>query len=455
MKRQPWKAATVLSLALLTTACGGNAAPATNSAATPGSTDAPSSNAAAETAKPVSQEPVTLTFYSYNLAIASQAEGTEKLIREFEEAYPHISIEAVPVPSPDINAKVQADIVAGTAPDIAQLVFDGLDFAVHNFNAKPLEDIVSAEQLAADFEGFSPNGLQLGQLDGKTYGLPFTFSTPVLFYNARLFEEAGLDAERPPTTWAEAQQYGLQIAEKTGTAGIHVGGSAGNDWIVQGLIGSNGGQVLSDDRQTIRFGEPEVIGAIEMWQELIASGAGSKMNDGEAIEAFTQGKVGMLLFTSALQSSFIAASEAGGWELKAAKMPSFDDKPTAPVNSGSALFILSDDEVKQQAAYEFLKFATSERGYTIITSELGYLPLRPAILEDPRYLKDWVAANPLVQPNLEQLERLQQWVSFPGPNWRQIENILLESVAKAILSPADQVAGIMQDGQQRAQALVQ
>lgn len=436
-----------MSLALITTACSGNAGMKDGGSETSGNAQPQAESAA--------NEKVKLTFYSYNLAIASQIEGTEKLISEFEAAYPHIDIEAVPVASTDINAKVQADIVAGTAPDIAQLVFDGLDFAVNNFNAKPLEDIVSAEQLAADFEGFSPNGLRLGQLNGKTYGLPFTFSTPVLFYNAKLFEEAGLDPNRPPATWAEAKEYGLQIAGNTAASGMHVGGAAGNDWIVQGLIGSNGGKVLSDDRKTIMFGEDEAIGAVAMWQDLIHSGANSKMNDGEAIEAFSQGKIGMLLFTSALQSAFVAASEAGGWELKAAKMPAFEGKPTAPVNSGSALFILSDDEAKQKAAYEFLKFATSERGYTIITSELGYLPLRPAIVEDPQYLKEWVEQNPLVQPNLEQLEHLQQWVSFPGPNWKQIENILLDAVSKAILSDAGDVAGIMKDAQQRAQMLVQ
>lgn len=436
-----------MSLALITTACSGNAGMKDGGSETSGNAQPQAESAA--------NEKVKLTFYSYNLAIASQIEGTEKLISEFEAAYPHIDIEAVPVASTDINAKVQADIVAGTAPDIAQLVFDGLDFAVNNFNAKPLEDIVSAEQLAADFEGFSPNGLRLGQLNGKTYGLPFTFSTPVLFYNAKLFEEAGLDPNRPPATWAEAKEYGLQIAGNTAASGMHVGGAAGNDWIVQGLIGSNGGKVLSDDRKTIMFGEDEAIGAVAMWQDLIHSGANSKMNDGEAIEAFSQGKIGMLLFTSALQSAFVAASEAGGWELKAAKMPAFEGKPTAPVNSGSALFILSDDEAKQKAAYEFLKFATSERGYTIITSELGYLPLRPAIVEDPQYLKEWVEQNPLVQPNLEQLEHLQQWVSFPGPNWKQIENILLDAVSKAILSDAGDVAGIMKDAQQRAQTLVQ
>ncbi|MCA0756403.1 ABC transporter substrate-binding protein [Paenibacillus sp. N4] len=442
-------AATLVSLSLLATACGnaGTGSNANTNAGTNSANAAGAGNAA-------SNDQVTLKFYSYNLAIASQVPGTEKLIKEFEDAHPNIKIDAVPVASTDINAKVQADIVAGSAPDIAQLTFDGLDFAVNNFNAKPLEDIVPADELQSNFEGFSQNGMKLGQLNGKTYGLPFTFSTPVLFYNSKIFQDAGLDPAAPPATWEQVKEYGLQIAEKTGLTGAHVGGAAGGDWIIQALIGSNGGQALSEDRKTIKFGEPEAAGAIQMWQDLIKSGANSKLNDGEAIEAFSQGKVGMLLFTSALQSSFVAASQAGGWELKTAKMPAFGDKPTTPVNSGSALFILTDDKAKQQAAWEFLKFVTSERGYTIITSEIGYLPLRPSIVDDPKYLKDWVEANPLVKPNLEQLDSLQPWVSYPGANWKQIETILNDSVSKAIVSDGD-VATIMQDAQKRAQALIQ
>ncbi|THF74722.1 ABC transporter substrate-binding protein [Cohnella fermenti] len=451
-------AASALSLSLLAlTACGnsGTGSNASN-AATESSASANAAGAAASpssSSSSSSDEKVTIKFYSYNLATAGQKEGTQKLIDEFEAENPNITIEGIPVASTDINAKVQADIAAGSPPDVAQLVFDGLDFIANNFGAKPLEDIVPADELAAAFEGFNPNGLKLGQLNGKTYGLPFTFSTPVLFYNSSLFEKAGLDPAFPPTTWAEVKEDALAIADATGTTGVHIGGSVGNDWLVQAIIGSNGGKVLSDDRTTIEFGSNEAIDAIKMWQDMVLSGANSKMNDGEAIEAFTQGKLGMILFTSALQNMFIGAAQAGGWELQAAQMPSFGDKTTTPVNSGSALFILSDDKAKQEAAWKFLKFVTSERGYTIITSEIGYLPLRPSIVEDPAYLKDWVEQNPLIKPNLAQLERLTPWVSYPGSNWYQIETILLEAVQKAIQSK-DDVSKIMQDAQKRAQDLM-
>ncbi len=396
---------------------------------------------------------VTIRFYSYNLGNAAFGPGTEKLIAEFMAANPNITVEGVPVPGAEMTARVQADIVAGTPPDVAQLIFDGLDFIATNFNAKPLEAIVPPEELAQHFEGFSPNGLQLGRLNEQTYGLAFTFSTPVLFYNASLFEAAGLDPDAPPTTWAEVKEYALQIAEATEADGVHIAGLGGFDWIIQALIGSNGGQVLSDDRATIEFGSEAAIGAISMWQDLVQSGAHSKLTDNEIVESMFTGNLGMYLQSSALQRTLIANAESNGWELRAAPMPAFGELATTPVNSGSALFIFSDDPVKQRAAWEFLKFVTSERGYTIITSDIGYLPLRPAIVEDPAYLKDWADANPLVFPNLEQLTRLRAWVSYPGPNWRQIETILLETVQQAVTSDGD-VAALMTDAADRAQALM-
>lgn len=398
-------------------------------------------------------ETVTIRFYSYNLGNATFGPGTEQLIAEFMELNPNIIVEGVAVPGAEMTARVQADIAAGTPPDVAQLIFDATDFIVNNFNAVPLESIVPPDELAAHYEGFSPNGLRLGQLNDQTYGLAFTFSTPVLFYNADVLRAAGLDPENPPTTWEGVKQAALTITETTDFEGVHIAGLGGFDWMIQSLINSNGGSVMNDDRTEIAFGSEEAIGAISMWQDLVLSGAHTRLTDGEIVEAMFAGQVGFYLQTSALHFGMSNAAREAGWELRATAMPAFGDQPTVPVNSGSALFVLSDDPVRQRASWEFLKFVTSERGYTIITSQLGYLTLRPAIVEEPEYLQEWAQENPYIFVNLEQLTRLEPWASYPGPNWRQIETILLESVQAAVTSDGD-VATLMTDAAARAQALM-
>ena len=58
-------------------------------------------------------------------------------------------------------------------------------------------------------ERFNPNVLAVAQdADGKVYGVPFAAYGIGLHYNRQLFEEAGLDPDAPPTTWAEVRDGG-------------------------------------------------------------------------------------------------------------------------------------------------------------------------------------------------------------------------------------------------------
>tara|TARA_R110002020_G_scaffold14693_6_gene52164 strand:- start:3228 stop:4532 length:1305 start_codon:yes stop_codon:yes gene_type:complete len=415
-----------------------------------------SSAVLAQTMAPSIDQPVTITFYNYNLGSAGiGADATRKLIAEFMAANPNVTVEGVPYSAAD-GSRIQADLAAGLPVDLVQTVFSDLDFAVTNWGAQALEDVAPAEEIAAHFEGMSPNGLKLGVLNGKTYGLAYTFSTPVLFYNADLFTAAGLDPNAPPKTWDDVKQAALTIKEKTGAMGFTAGalgsGAGGSDWMFQGIVRSNGGEVISRDRTTLKFGEPEAIAALQTLRDLYDAGVYENVDFNGALENMAAGKMAMYLQTSALQAALVAGA-TGKYDLRATTMPAFGDKPTRPNNSGSALTIHASDPLKQRAAWELMKFLTSKHGYTVITSEIGYLPLRTDIVDDPEYLGEWVKAHPLVQPNLDQLARLEPWDAIPGPNYRQIVKMMIEAGEMAVFGGAD-VASTMADAQANAQALM-
>lgn len=399
-------------------------------------------------------QPVTIRFYNYNLASAGiGAEATQKLINEFMEANPDVTVEGVPYSSAD-GSRIQADLAAGQAVDLVQTVFSDLDFSINNFGAQALEDIAPTDEIKAHLEGMHPNGTKLGVLNGKTYGLAYTFSTPVLFYNADLFREAGLDPDQAPKTWAEVKDAALAIEDKTDAEGFTAGitGPGAVDWLFQGVVRSNGGEVISRDRTTLKFAEPEAIEAVSMLRNLYDAGAYEQYDSTAAVDAMSSGSLGMYLQTSALQGGLVAGAE-GNFELRSAAMPQFGDKPTRPNNSGSALTIHTTDPLKQRAAWELMKFLTSEHGYTVITSEIGYLPLRPSIVNDEKYLAGWIAEHPLVAPNLEQLDRLEPWDPMPGPNYRQIVKTMMDAVEMAVFGGAD-VEATLADAQANAQALM-
>jgi len=397
--------------------------------------------------------PVTITFYNYNLATASAgADATRELIAKFEEENPHIKVETVGVPSNEIVTRLQADMAAGQQPDVAQLVFRDLIYIASDLGANALEDMAGPEGYAALTEGMIPRGLDLGKVDGKTYGLAYTFSTPVLFYNADLFRAAGLDPANPPRTWAEVKVAAEAIVEKTDAEGFFPGayGPSDGTFVYQAILMSNGGQVR--DGNTLTFADANGIEAVQMLRDMVDSGAHAQIDTAAATEAMSAGKLGMFLYTSAVQNSLSSAAE-GNWELQVAAMPGFGDKPTAPTNSGSALYSFSKDPIKQRASYELMKFLTSKYGYTIITSKIGYLPLRLDIVDDPAFLGPWTADHPLIRPNLEQLERLTPNVAFPGPNYRQAESMMKEAVTEAVMGDGN-VTDVLTFAQDNAQALM-
>ena len=404
----------------------------------------------------LAQQQDALRFYNYNLASAGiGADATRKMLDAFAGAHPQRAVEGVPVPVSELMGRIQADMVAGIGPDVAQLAFSGLAYARDYLGAVALEDAVPQEELDAHLAGMVANGVRLGQLDGKTYGLAYVFSTPVLFYNADLFRAAGLDPDTPPANWEEIYAAAIAIHQATGKPGLLTGifGNTAGDWLFQGVIRSAGGRVLSEDRRTLMFAEPEALEALTTLRRLAQTGAYEAAFDFAAIEAMAAGNGGMYLQTSAVQNTLLRGAE-GHWELRATTMPSFGDLPVRPTNSGSALVLMTRDPARQRAAWDLMRFLTSDWAYTVITSEIGYLPLRPNAIESEEFLAPWIRENPLILPNLAQLERLEPAIPHAGPNYSQIVQTMMNAAERAVFGPSDDIAPLMADAQRRAQALM-
>jgi multiple sugar transport system substrate-binding protein len=406
---------------------------------------------------------VEIVFESYNLAQAGiWSETINQLIGEFEAEHPNITVKAQPTQggtaSLNTVGSVQTQMLAGNAPDIAQITFDSLDFAVNELGAQPIEELVGTEELEAALGGehpMHPKAAVLGDWDGVTYGMPYVFSTPVLWYNATALEAAGLPADVDLSTWDAVKAAAEQVTEATGKPALTITCAVkGGSWCMQGIFKSNGGAVLSDDRETIEFGSDESIEAVEMLRGLYEDGVLANLDSAAQYEAFARGDSVIQLQTSVMQSTYMAAAEAGGWELKNTVMPGFEDKEVVPTNSGSALFMFSQDPAKQRAAFEFMSFMTSDRAYEVISTGIGYLPLRTGLTEGDGALAEWTAGNPLVAPNLAQLDDLSPWVSYPGDSYVQVDDVLATAIEDAVFYGKDP-AKTMTEAAERAQALIE
>jgi len=56
--------------------------------------------------------------------------------------------------------------------------------------------------------------------DGKLLSMPFNSSTPVLYWNKELLQKAGLDPNKPPTTWDELGEMSAKVIASGGKCGF-------------------------------------------------------------------------------------------------------------------------------------------------------------------------------------------------------------------------------------------
>ena len=409
-----------------------------------------------------STEHESLTLVSYLPLIGKSGGKTlSGLLAGFEKQHPNITV-TVQVPSATngaaITATVQRDEAAGNTPDVVQSGLDMLRYlATGGLGGQDLSRLVAPSALAAEWGGPHPypKSVQaLGLVDGQLYAIPWVLSTPILFYNAALFRKAGLDPASPPTTWAQVQADALKIKRATGADGLSscAAGAASVevDWCTQAVIRSNGGTVT--DGQSLAWTSPKTVAAVQTLGVLGQSGAMVNLSNTQTIQEFSQGKLAMVLNSSAAQAS-LAAAAGPAVQLMDTGLPAFGAARSVPTNSGSALAILAKAPDKQQAAWELIQYLTSDSSYTTITKQVGYAPLRTSLAGDPAFLPMGSQAQALARPNLDQLGRLVAWQDYAGPNFAQVEQLLEDAVA-SVAFQGQPAAAALAEAQGQAKSLL-
>ncbi|XID90203.1 ABC transporter substrate-binding protein [Paenibacillaceae bacterium WGS1546] len=239
-------------------------------------------------------ERIELEFWTINLKEGYSDYITGK-IADYEADRPNVKINWIDVPDFDqTDAKLLAAISGGQAPDVVNLT----PFMIPKFVRSGA--LAAVDELRPEIKDmFVPAFWDAGVVNGKAYGIPFYGSVPGMFINTRLFEEAGLDPDKPPASWEEVISYSETIKEKTGVAGnmqtIDNFADSGNPI---DILARRGVQMLSDDQKTATFNSPEGVRVLTEFVDMYNSGAlhpdsmtGAMM---DAAARFSEEKVAMI-----------------------------------------------------------------------------------------------------------------------------------------------------------------
>ena len=116
---------------------------------------------------------------------------------QYHAQHPNVTIKITVLENEAFKAKLTTAMQAGKPPDVFQSWGGGT--MNEQAQAGLIKDI--SDPTKSWIDTLNPAGIKLYQIDGKQYGVPYNLGVVGVWYNKKLFKQAGIDG--PPTTWDE------------------------------------------------------------------------------------------------------------------------------------------------------------------------------------------------------------------------------------------------------------
>ena len=357
-----FKGLALAALAIVTvSAC--TTASSTPSAAAP-ATDAPTVGPAASSApSTVAHKPVSITVGVLRPGATQEASDALNLqITEFEAKYPWVTV--VPNEYNWTAPTFTAQLAGGTLPTVFNIPFtDGKGLIAQH----QIVNIDSRVRALGYADKFNPNVLVNGEdTDGKIWAVPVTAYGMSLTYNRTLFTQAGLDPNKPPTTWDEVKADAKIIATKTGVAGFaQMATQNTGGWQLTTMTYALGGRMETVDSKTGKvtatLNNSYTKAALQYlhglrWDDN-SMGATFDYNWGTINQEFAAGQSGMCTGGSDLYTAMVQNDNLKPADYGITTIPLANDPNAGVLGGGNlvAVNVLSTED-QRDAAVNFIDF---------------------------------------------------------------------------------------------------
>lgn len=307
----------------------------------------------------------TLTVWMMKQSDVALEKAMEEAIAEFERLNPDITVDYTVFPYGEYRDRLLVAARAGSPPDVS--VVDQVwnpEFAAAGL-IEPLDAYIQGSQIVSQ-EAYFPGAWDSAVYNGRVWGIPFDVGVwEFQYYNRDMFRAAGLNPNRPPSTWDEALEYGEKLTRDTNGDGII------DQWgfavfgahdetasvLIDSFIFTNGGRILGDDGKSA-LNSPEVIDALKFYLGLNKfSPTGTLSRSAEdAFLLFTGGAVAIHLYGEWGQDTVKARAPEMDWAMGSIPTP----PGKTPVGTfGGWNAVMYRNAKNKDAAWRFIEYWTS------------------------------------------------------------------------------------------------
>lgn len=190
----------------------------------------------------------------------------------FEKANPGVHVDLVSLPWGQAFEKFLNMVQAGDTPDVVEMPERWLGLYGSN---DQLEDLGPYVKTWPDAKDLGERATQLGAAVNNTmYEIPYGYYVRGLFWNIRLFKQAGLSS--PPATLEEFAADAARISAIPGKYGYCLRGGAGAFGGVQIFMNTMDGKEYFNPDGSSTFADPGSVAGLQMLVDLYQKGGAPK-----------------------------------------------------------------------------------------------------------------------------------------------------------------------------------
>ncbi|WP_062430270.1 ABC transporter substrate-binding protein [Herbidospora daliensis] len=308
--------------------------------------------------------PTTITMWT---RAATQAQS-ERLVEAYNKSHTN-QVKLTVIPTDNYQPRIAAAAGAKQLPDVfaADVIF------VPNYTSQGLFADVTDRIAALPFkDALAPSHMKLGTYEGRQYTLPHTLDLSVWFWNKDLYEKAGLDPEKGPTTLKEFAAQATTVQEKLGADGkVHgtfFGGNCGGCYVFTfwPSVWAAGGTVMNAEGTASTVASSPMTDVFSIYRGLYDNGVTGPTTKEEQGPTWTgffpKGEIGVMPMPSTTLGSMPADMKIGV-------------APIAGPDGGESTFVggdsvgISSTSQNVDAAWEFLSWTVSDEAQVEIMAK--------------------------------------------------------------------------------------
>ncbi|WP_431985870.1 extracellular solute-binding protein [Streptomyces griseoflavus] len=299
----------------------------------------------------------------------------EDLAERFEKANPKIKVDVQVVNWNDIDTQVKTMIQSGNMPDVLQT--GGYADKVADDLLYKAEDVLSP----ATRDNLVDTFARAGEVDGVQYGIPFVSSARALFYNKKIFADAGVT--EPPKSWDDIKSAAERIRESAPDVipyALPLGPEEAQGESLIWELGNGGGYTDADGKYTL-----DSYANVETFEWLRANlvepgltyGNPAATDRKTAFADFAAGKAGMLNG----HPSLIQMSKDGNVDYGVAPIPGKDAALDSTLGVADWMMAFKD-RGHQEEIRKFLDFAYSKENTLKFDEMYNLMPVTEDTLRE-------------------------------------------------------------------------